>query len=125
MTQISQKLMLLIGGLFVGIFLAESIARLIRPAKDADLLFNSPDASPSGLYVLNKETRLIPAPNFSDTAKSLGYSVSLRTNSLSLRGPSRKGNRHQKYITMASAGRLFYNGSSSIRRRYIYGTVIK
>lgn len=90
MTRISQKLMLLIGGLFVGIFLAESIARLIRPAKDADLLFNSPDASPSGLYVLNKETRLIPTPNFSDTAKSLGYSVSLRTNSLSLRGPSRK-----------------------------------
>ena len=90
MTHISQKLMLVIGGLFVGIFLAESIARLIRPAKDADLLFNSPDASPPGLYVLNKETRLIPAPNFSDTAKSLGYSVSLRTNSLSLRGPSRK-----------------------------------
>ncbi len=87
MTQIPQKLMLLIGGLFIGVFLSESIARLIRPAKDADFLFNSPDASPSGLYILNKANRLIPAPNFSDTAQSLGYSVSLRTNSLSLRGP--------------------------------------
>jgi hypothetical protein len=87
MMQIIQKIILIFGGIFVGLLLAEGVARLIRPAKDADLLFNSPDASPSGLYVLNKETRLIPAPNFSDTAQALGYKVKLRTNSLSLRGP--------------------------------------
>ena len=85
--KIIQKLFLIFGGVFVGLLFAEGVARLIRPAKDADLLFNSPDSSPSGLYVLNKETRLIPAPNFSDTAQSLGYKVKLRTNSLSLRGP--------------------------------------
>ena len=110
MTQISQKLMLLIGGLFVGIFLAESIARLIRPAKDADLLFNSPDASPPVSMFSTKKTH---PPQLFGYGKILGYSVSLRTNSLSLRGPSRK-EVPPKYVTMASPRRLFYNGSSSL-----------
>ena len=88
MKPIISKALLVLGGMLIGLLCAEGIARMIQPANDADLLFNSPDSSPQGLYVLNKETRLIPAPNFSDIAQSLGYKVTLRTNNLSLRGPS-------------------------------------
>ena len=88
MKEIIYKLLLIVGGVFLGLVLAEGIARVIQPARDADLLFNSPDSSPQGLYVLNKKTRLIPAANFSATAKSIGYSINLRTNNISLRGPS-------------------------------------
>ena len=82
------KFVLVLGGLIIGLILAEIVARMIQPAQDSDLLFNSPDASPAGLYVLNKKTRLIPNPNFNAIAQSLGYKVQLRINEISLRGPS-------------------------------------
>jgi hypothetical protein len=52
------------------------------------LLFNAPDASPQGLYVLEKEVRVVPAANFSANIKSLDYEAKLRTNALGLRGPA-------------------------------------
>ncbi|MBM73960.1 MAG: hypothetical protein CMK59_01060 [Proteobacteria bacterium] len=79
---------LAIGGVLVGLVLAEAGARLWKPAADSDLLFNSPESSPQGLYVLDKATRVIPASNFKAVAHSLGYKVNLRTNELGLRGPS-------------------------------------
>ena len=66
------------------------MARIIKPVGGADLLFNAPDASPQGLYVLEEGVRVIPASNFTARVKSLDYSAQLRTNSLGLRGPEPK-----------------------------------
>ena len=82
-----RKLVLVTGGTLIGLSLAELSARILRPAADSDLLFNSPESSPQGLYVLDQAARVVPASNFKATAHSLGYKVSLRTNSLGLRGP--------------------------------------
>ena len=84
---ISARIALLFGGLLIGIFFCELIARFPAFPSDSDLLFNSPEASPIGLYVLDQETRIVPASNFSAQAQSLGISASLRTNRLGVRGP--------------------------------------
>ena len=81
------KVALVIGGCLIGIIAAELVARIIKPVGGADLLFNAPDASPQGLYVLEEGVRVIPASNFTARVKSLDYSAQLRTNSLGLRGP--------------------------------------
>ena len=67
--------------------MADGVARMIAPAGHADLLFNSPDSSPQGLYVNDPDLLLIPAPGFEATVQSLDYEVPLRINALSLRGP--------------------------------------
>jgi hypothetical protein len=81
------RLLLLLAGMALGCVMAELMARVVAPAANADLLFNSPDASPIGLYVLDPEVLMVPAPNFSAEIRSLGYRIPLRTNSLGLRGP--------------------------------------
>ena len=81
------RIALLLVGTMIGIGLAEGIARIPQFPSDSDLLFNSPDSSPMGLYVLDKQTRILPAKNFSTQARSLGLSAPLRTNELQLRGP--------------------------------------
>ncbi len=81
------RLGLLLGGTFIGILAAEGLARTIAPHQSADLLFNSSDASPMNLYVIDKETRVRPNANLDTTIESLDYTVRLRTNSLGLRGP--------------------------------------
>ena len=83
------RLGLVTGGLLLGIVLAEVIVRMIGLPGDSDLLFNSPESSPIGLYVLDQQTRVIPAANFSAQVHSLDYKVQLRTNSLGLRGPEK------------------------------------
>lgn len=81
------RLALVVGGLLLGVALAELIVRMIGLPGDSDLLFNSPESSPIGLYVLDQQTRVIPAANFSAQVHSLDYKVQVRTNSLGLRGP--------------------------------------
>jgi len=66
--------------------MAEGLARMVAPAGHADLLFNSPDSSPHGLYINDPELLLLPAPGFSATVQSLDYDVELRINSMGLRG---------------------------------------
>ena len=87
MRKIGAKAGLLAGGLLAGVLLAETGARLWKPSKDSDLLFNSPESSPMGLYVLDEGARIVPAPGFSATVQSPGYRTALRTNALGLRGP--------------------------------------
>ena len=82
------RLALVLMGTLVGIFLAELTARSIAPHKSSDLLFQSPDSSPIGLYVLDEQTRLRPAALFQAQVQSLDYTVDLRTNELGLRGPA-------------------------------------
>ena len=82
------KLGLMIGGLLMGLILAEGSARLISPNKAADLLFNASDASPMDLYIIDAQTRVSTAPNIDATINTVDYSVHLRTNELGLRGPN-------------------------------------
>ena len=81
------KLGLLMGGLLIGLVLAEGVARIIAPNQAADLLFNASDASPMNLYVIDKETRVTTAPNLNTSIESLDYTVQIQTNELGLRGP--------------------------------------
>ena len=76
------------GGLFMGLVLAEGVARIIAPNQAADLLFNASDASPMNLYVIDKETRVTTAPNLDTAIESLDYTVKINTNELGLRGPA-------------------------------------
>jgi hypothetical protein len=78
---------LVLGGCLIGLFIAEGLARLVAPAGHADLLFNSPDSSPQGLYVNDPELLLVPNAGFTATVQSLDYDVSLQINSMGLRGP--------------------------------------
>ncbi len=87
MRRVLGRLGLLAGGLLVGLAGAEGLSRLIRPSASADLLFNSPESSPMGLYVIDHTLLLIPRPGFRGQIRSPGYAVDLRINDLSLRGP--------------------------------------
>ena len=84
---LSAKLGLVLGGLVLGLFLAEGLARFVAPNQAADLLFNASDASPMNLYVIDAETRVTTAPNLRTSIQSLDYTVDIQTNSLGLRGP--------------------------------------
>jgi hypothetical protein len=81
------RLGLLAAGLLAGALLAEALARVVRPNGSSDLLFGAPDASPAGLYVNDHALVMRPAPGFSATSGSLGYSVPQRIKSRGLRGP--------------------------------------
>jgi len=82
------KLLLLVGGALIGLLCGELAARLISPDASADLLYNSPEASPLELYVTDKQLILVPNAGFSGTIKSLDYEVPIQINQLTLRGPS-------------------------------------
>lgn len=86
------KAALLLGGLALGVAVAEGLARLVQPAGHADLLFDAPDASPQDLYVIDPELVLVPRASFSDTIRSQGYSVPLAFDAAGLRvDPSAQG----------------------------------
>ena len=97
------KLGLLLGGLCVGLFLVELIARFPALPSDSDLLFNSPDTSPVGLYVLDTQTRVVPAPNFQADVSSLGFSASLRTNALGVRGPQPESVTQEQWLALGDS----------------------
>jgi hypothetical protein len=68
---------LVVAGLLLGLLAAEGVARIVQPAGHADLLFDSPDASPQDLYVIDPELVLVPRAGFQDTIRSQGYAVPL------------------------------------------------
>lgn len=80
------RLGLVLGGLLVGILLADCGARMIQPHGAADLLFNAPDNAPDGMYVTDRDLIYMPHPGFEGTMKSLGYRVPLRFDRHGLRG---------------------------------------
>ena len=84
---LATRALLALGGLAVGLLMVEVIARIVPAAGHADLLFDSPDASPVGLYVIDPELVLVPKPGFEDTIRSRGYTVDLAFNELGLRSP--------------------------------------
>lgn len=81
------RLGLVVFGLLLGGLAAEILGRVVQPDASADLLFNSPESSPMGLYVVDHDRMLTPRPNFEGTVASPGYRVSLRINDQGLRGP--------------------------------------
>ena len=82
----TRRVAAVLGGVGVGLLLSEAFARLLSPTPGEELLFNAPDAAPAALYRDSPTLLLEPNPGFSGTIRSLGYSVSLRINSLGLRG---------------------------------------
>ena len=82
-----RRLGLLLAGLLLGLGLAEGVARLARPPGNADLLFDSPNATPDGLYMAHEQLLRLPVPGFRGEVDCLGFSAPLRINSLGLRGP--------------------------------------
>jgi len=78
---------LVLGGLLVGLLGAEGVARVVRPAGHADLLFDSPEASPRDLYVIDPELVLVPRPGFEDTIRTQDYEVPLAFDAEGVRVP--------------------------------------
>ena len=129
-----RRLGLLLAGLALGLGLAELGARLARPPGNADLLFDSPNATPDGLYMVHEKLLRQPVPNFKGQINCLGFSASLRTNSLGLRGgevPRRSASKKRRWLTVgdsfvialqvkeedtfqaqlqSATGQLFFNG---------------
>ena len=101
-----RRLGLLFAGLVLGLGLAELGARLARPPGNADLLFDSPNATPDGLYMVHEQLQRLPVKNFRDRIRSLGFSAALRTNSLGLRGgevPPRDGSSQKRWLTLGDS----------------------
>ena len=94
---------LVIGGCLIGLIGAELVARATKPVGGADLLFNAPDASPQGLYVLEDGVRVVPAANFSAHVKSLDYSAHLRTNTFGLRGPEAESITSKQWLALGDS----------------------
>lgn len=80
------RLGLLLGGLGVGLLLAEGVARWILPEGGADLLYGV-QATPTGMYAPDAAQMFVPVPGFRATARSLAGDVEVRLNTLGLRGP--------------------------------------
>ena len=95
--------LLVVLGLFIGLILAEGTARLIALPKDSDLLFNSPESSPAGLYVIDSGVRVKPASHFKGTVGALDYRVELRTNALGLRGPELQSVQQQQWVALGDS----------------------
>jgi len=76
---------LVVAGLLLGVIASEGVARLVQPAGHADLLFDSPDASPQDLYVIDPELVLVPRSGFRDTIRSQGYAVPLAFDAAGIR----------------------------------------
>jgi hypothetical protein len=80
------RLGLVLGGLVLGLGLAELGARMLAPHDAADLLYSAPDNAPDGLYITDTELFSLPSAGFEAVQRSLGYAVHLRINSHGLRG---------------------------------------
>lgn len=76
----------MLAGLFIGLLGAELLARGVQPDAAADLLFGSPSNVLPGMYVADPELGQAPAPGFTGTLRSLGYSVPIRFDALGMRG---------------------------------------
>ncbi|RME26088.1 MAG: hypothetical protein D6798_07350 [Deltaproteobacteria bacterium] len=97
------RLALAAGGLVAGVALAEIGARLIHPAGNADLLFNAPDTTPRGLYLVDHELLLVPAPGFSAVSRGLDHRVPLRINSVGVRGPEPGEKRGERWLAIGDS----------------------
>lgn len=100
-----RRLGLLLAGLALGLGLAELGARLARPPGNADLLFDSPNATPDGLYMAHERLLRLPVPNFQGRINCLGFSAPLRINSLGLRGdevPAPSANK-KRWLTLGDS----------------------
>lgn len=97
------RLGLLVGGLLVGVLLAEVLARIVSPEGGADLLFNASDGSPPGLYLQDAELLSVPATDFSGEVVGLGRTVSIRTNEHGLRGPPLGPLRGHRWIAVGDS----------------------
>lgn len=91
MARALKRIGLLVLGLGVGVVASEGVARVLDPSGGAELLFNAPDAMPSGLYTPDAVLGKVPTPGFTGELTALDYRVPIRINQLSLRGAEVEG----------------------------------
>jgi len=86
------RALLAVGGLALGLVLAEALARAVPPPVGGDFLL--PIASlgvPEGLYRPHPWLRSEPTPDFEGVVRSVGHEVNVRINSLGCRGAEPAG----------------------------------
>ncbi len=77
----------MLGGLVLGLFAAEGLARWLQPSGSAHLVFNATDAEPVGLWRIDRRVGLELVPGFEGSYAIPGHRVDLRVNRLGMRGP--------------------------------------
>ena len=82
-----RRLGLGLGGLVVGLVLAELLARLWTPNAGTQLYFNTPDTLPDNLYRSHPTLAIEPTPGFDQYVSSVDYLSRVRINGLGLRNP--------------------------------------
>lgn len=85
------RMVLTAASVLVGLGVSESIARFVSPADYACMVFNAPDAEPSGLFGFQPPLGMMLTPGFEGDFRIPGHRVSLRVNSLGMRGPEPSG----------------------------------
>jgi hypothetical protein len=97
------KVLLSLGGVLVGLGLAELGARLITPHAAADLLYNAPDNAPDGLYSTDNMVFSVPTPGFEAVQQSIGYAVRLRIDENGLRGEAPGEKRMPRWLALGDS----------------------
>lgn len=76
-----------LSGIVLPVLMTECALRLTPAPKHADVTFQATDNSAQGLYTADDQLLHRPTPGFVGRIDSLGYSVDVRVNQHSLRGP--------------------------------------
>jgi hypothetical protein len=76
-----------LSGIVLPVLMTECALRMSPAPKHADVTFNATDNSAQGMYSPDPELLHKPTAGFTGTVDSLGYSVDIRVNQHSLRGP--------------------------------------
>ena len=91
--QWGRRIIGLVGGLFVGLGLAELGARLLNPYPVEELFYGGQHIPPVGMYQFSAATIKEPTPGFDGTVHALSYKIRVRFNSLGVRGGEPSGDR--------------------------------
>jgi len=78
------RLGLLVGGLVMGLVLAEGLARVVKPA-GADLLFAAAELAPPDMFTVHPKHGHVPTPNWSGRLRALGFDVEVSYDAHSIR----------------------------------------
>ena len=98
-----KRVIQIISGTLVGLLLLEWGIRSVSPHAGSSFLFQAPENAPNGMYVTDSNLLYVPNPNFSAQSISPGYSVPIRINSLSLRGPELSPKTSERWLVMGDS----------------------
>lgn len=87
MPRLLLRLLLSVVGLFVGVGIVETCARLAPASDQAHRLFNAADLEPQGLFQADLRLGMSLSPSFTGQMRLPGARIPLRVNHLGMRGP--------------------------------------